>query len=200
MLLPDAVKNAGLDAMAAVMPYASIHTSYPGASGTGEVATARKAVTWGAASAGHVQGSSPAFDIPAGTAPLWIGYWSASSGGTYRGCAPNQGASAAVPKPFACADDTTDVLACEDHGFSNGDSVVVWSVPVAGSSLPTGISEGTVYYVRDATTDTFKLAATSGGAAIDLTDEGHGQVQRIVVEGTFGAAGTFAVTAHHIYL
>jgi len=38
--------------------------------------------------------------------------------------------------------------------------------------LPTGITAGTVYYVRDKTTDTFKIAATAGGSAIDITGAG----------------------------
>jgi hypothetical protein len=35
-----------------------------------------------------------------------------------------------------------------------------------------GITAATNYFIRDATTNTFKLAATPGGAAINLTDAG----------------------------
>jgi hypothetical protein len=34
------------------------------------------------------------------------------------------------------------------------------------------LSAGTLYFVRDASTNTFKVAATSGGAAIDITSNG----------------------------
>lgn len=37
------------------------------------------------------------------------------------------------------------------------------------ATLPGGITEGTTYFVRDVSGSTFKVAATSGGAAIDLT-------------------------------
>jgi hypothetical protein len=33
-------------------------------------------------------------------------------------------------------------------------------------ALPTGLTPGTTYFVRDVTTNTFNLAATAGGAAI----------------------------------
>jgi hypothetical protein len=61
------------------------------------------------------------------------------------------------------------------------------------SVLPAGVTEGTIYYVRDSTTDTFKLAATSGGSAIDLTVDGAGIVQKITPE-TFTGQGTYSVT------
>jgi hypothetical protein len=77
------------------------------------------------------------------------------------------------------------------HGFVDTNTVVVWSVP--GDPLPTGLSEGTIYYVVSATTDDLKLSLTSGGAAINITAIGAGLLQRIVVE-TFGAQGTHTVT------
>ena len=67
------------------------------------------------------------------------------------------------------------------HGFSAGDAVLL--VPsneqkanYPDSKLPTGFSAETVYYViaSGLTTSAFKLAATSGGAAIVPTDLGAG--------------------------
>ena len=37
-----------------------------------------------------------------------------------------------------------------------------------------GLSAATDYYVRDASGGTFKLAASAGGAAVDVTDAGNG--------------------------
>lgn len=65
---------------------------------------------------------------------------------------------------------TTDVITATAHGYSNSQRVVL--LDLTGGSGLTGQSTaqlGTVYYVRDATSDTFKLAATDGGAAIDFT-------------------------------
>jgi hypothetical protein len=61
-------------------------------------------------------------------------------------------------------DETTDVITAAGHGYSNGDAVQ-FSALTGGAGLATD----TTYYVRDKTTNTFKLAATSGGAAINFT-------------------------------
>lgn len=57
------------------------------------------------------------------------------------------------------------------HGFLDGDRVTF----VSGTGF-TGITAGTKYFVRDATATTFKLAATSGGAAINITLDGSAGV------------------------
>lgn len=68
------------------------------------------------------------------------------------------------------ADAGTDVITSPAHGFSDTDRVAAEAV--FGQTFPTGISEGAVLYVRDSTTDTYKVAATSGGAAINITGDG----------------------------
>ncbi len=67
------------------------------------------------------------------------------------------------------ADAGTDVITSNGHGLSNGQAIVV-----RGGDLPAGLADGNIVFVRDATTNTFKAAATSGGSAIDLTDAGSG--------------------------
>mgnify|MGYP003113580698 CR=1 FL=1 len=42
-----------------------------------------------------------------------------------------------------------------------------------------GLTSGTTYFVRDKTTTTIKLAATSGGTAIDLTSQGTGSAHTL---------------------
>jgi len=64
----------------------------------------------------------------------------------------------------------TDVITLSAHGLLNGTIVHVAST----NTLPTGLSANTLYYVRDVTTSTFRLAVTSGGVAIDLTSAGSG--------------------------
>jgi hypothetical protein len=78
------------------------------------------------------------------------------------------------------ADASTDVLTAAAHGYNDGDAVVLEELR-NGAALPTGLSEGVVYFVRDKTTNTFKLAATSGGAAIDVTAAGSGGYVRSCV-------------------
>lgn len=65
----------------------------------------------------------------------------------------------------------TDVLTEVGTVLANGNSVQVSN---SGGALPAPLVAGTTYFVRDKTGDTFKLAATSGGAAIDITTNGTG--------------------------
>ena len=163
--------------------HASAHSGYPSTSGANEITGgsplyARKALTFEAVAGTETAGSidvtsSPVFDIPASTNVAWIGFWTAVSGGTFMAWAPNGGGAY---MPFNVDDASTDLLDSKAHGFSNTNTVVVW-----GASLPAGISEGIVYFVVSAATDSLKLALTSGGSAIDLTTLGSGHIQSITV-------------------
>jgi hypothetical protein len=64
----------------------------------------------------------------------------------------------------------TDVFTSEGHGFVNNMEVRLFTT----TTLPAGSALATSYYVIDATTDTFKLSATVGGASINVTDTGTG--------------------------
>ena len=57
--------------------------------------------------------------------------------------------------------------------FFDGTEVVLISEGTAPAPLSTGL--GTSYFVRDSDGYEFKLAATLGGAAIDITDVGSGR-------------------------
>lgn len=65
---------------------------------------------------------------------------------------------------------TNDTLTSSSHGLTDTTPVYFYS----NGTAPAGLTSGVIYYVRDATTDTFKLAATSGGSAINITDVGLG--------------------------
>lgn len=71
----------------------------------------------------------------------------------------------------ATVDATADAFTITGHGLANNDPVEVWAIG-AGASLPGGLSAQTTYFVVNKTTDTFQVAATSGGSAIDLTSTG----------------------------
>lgn len=75
---------------------------------------------------------------------------------------------ARVFKSFT-ADNSTDVITCTAHGYLDGDMII----HLAGD-LPAPLVANNIYYVRDKTTNTYKITATSGGAAIDLTTNGSG--------------------------
>jgi Flp pilus assembly protein TadG len=63
---------------------------------------------------------------------------------------------------------TPAVFTSNGHGLSTGDAVAL-----SGSSLPSGLSASTVYYVSGATTNTFTLATgSSSGSPVVLTASG----------------------------
>lgn len=57
-------------------------------------------------------------------------------------------------------------------GVSVDDRIVFLSTN--GSSLPTGITEGTVYFVKTVSSNDITISTTSGGAAVDITGAGDG--------------------------
>jgi hypothetical protein len=172
--------------------YASLHSAYS-SSGTNELtggSYARVAITWGSASAEtlSLSGTPYTFNVPASSTVAWIGFWDASTSGNFSGMLPNGGAS---PYAFA-APASTDILLAPNSAYSANQQVVVF--PTGGAALPTGLTAGVIYYVSAPSSDSFKLAATSGGTAINLTADGSGIVQAITPE-AFGSSGTFAVNS-----
>lgn len=100
MAFENTLLNTGLDAMAARILNASLHTADPGGTGANEVAGgtyARQAVAWDAAGAttpAVVEMSSPiVFQIPAGNEINYVGLWDA--GPTWVGSI-----QLTVPEPF----------------------------------------------------------------------------------------------------
>lgn len=80
--------------------------------------------------------------------------------------------------PVRLVDATADTLTIESHGLKYRDAVKVQ----ATTTLPGGITAGTIYYVVEDTADTIKLAATPADAStdpatvIDITDAGVGTI------------------------
>lgn len=70
----------------------------------------------------------------------------------------------------AAASASTDTFELDGHGFET-DTELVFRAEGNGS-LPAPLVAGTTYYAIRLSESTFKVAATSGGAAIDLTASG----------------------------
>lgn len=92
---------------------------------------------------------------------------------------------------------TTDTFSTDTaHGLINTDQV---TLSATTGALPSPLVAGTIYYVINATSLTFQLSLTSGGAAIDLAGSGgavgtfkavsQGQLQIDVVNFTANRAG-----------
>ena len=89
---------------------------------------------------------------------------------------------------------STDTVSLVQHGFSNGELVAFNSI-----QSTTGISLYTGYYVVNADTDSFQVSSTAGGAALNLTTDGTGEVSSIIspVAVTFADAGDLVNLAGH---
>jgi hypothetical protein len=87
--LVDAGKNALLSGFTASAAWVSLHTDDPGVSGSAEVtggAYTREGATWAAAASASVSTSaSIVFDVPGSTTIDHLGYWTASTSGTFLG-------------------------------------------------------------------------------------------------------------------
>lgn len=70
------------------------------------------------------------------------------------------------------ADAGTDFITSVGHGMTNG--TPVWFLSTG--TVPGGLVAGTTYYVVNKTVDTFQVALTAGGSAIDLTSAGSGTI------------------------
>ena len=85
------------------------------------------------------------------------------------------------------ADSTTEFLTSNAHGL-----VDTQQIQVVGSDLPAGLSASTNYFVREKTTNTFKLEASVGGGAINITDNGTGTNTWIYGDFTTPATSSWA--------
>jgi hypothetical protein len=212
----DVVKNAALDTMdetggAVSVTHIGIATSAadPG-TGTNHTATeatggspayARQSVVWGAASSGQKSNTGTlTFDVPAGTYAYFL-LMNALTGNTsnYRGYIPFGGASAL--KGFATTDTTltNDQFFSAAHGLADGDRVILFNV--FAEAIPTGVTEGTLYYVVSSATNSFKVSTTLGGTAVDITALAGGEIywQRCVPE-VFASQGQITVAAGALVL
>jgi hypothetical protein len=84
--------------------------------------------------------------------------------GVPRGAIPNEGRLA------LSVDTTANTFALGDHAFATDDPVHFRAE--MGGSLPAPLVAGVTYFAIATTDDTFQVAATAGGSAIDLTTAG----------------------------
>lgn len=79
--------------------------------------------------------------------------------------------STSKPKAAFTATAATDIVTSAGHGLQLNDLVQLTN---SGGGLPAGLATSTDYYVITRTEDTFQLALTPGGSAVDITDAGTG--------------------------
>lgn len=97
------------------------------------------------------------------------------------------------PLEFFTVDDSAvvDTIIMPDHTLSDADEVIFLSA--AGASLPSGITEGTRYFVVNSSADQFQIEATVGGGAINIGN-GDGRGARLTPK-SVDTNDTFTIAA-----
>ena len=94
-----------------------------------------------------------------------------------------------VPKmtiPTSAVNAGTNVITFTGHGLSDTDQITYNQV--GGGTLMTNVTDGQTVFVRDKTANTFKIAATSGGTAINIGTGHNAQTFTIVTGATQATA------------
>jgi hypothetical protein len=87
-----------------------------------------------------------------------------------------------------------DTLTIPGHTLIVNDLVVFFATP--GSALPTGITEGTFYFVKTVSGNDITISTTAGGATLDITVAGDGiafKAQELAI--SVGVSANFAIGA-----
>lgn len=180
--------------------YLGLYSVKPALDGTGgtELVTgsspgyARVAVSFNAWANGNSDNSAQV-DFPANSGGSnWVeavawGIFDASSAGNLLNTdffiAPN------TRTPFTAVA-STDIFTAFGQSLANGDKVVL----KATAGLPTGVSADTIYFIVGVSGQTFQLSLTSGGAAINITTDGDGEIMKVVTH-VVAPAGNLKINA-----
>lgn len=111
------------------------------------------------------------FNLLTGSLLPIVGFGIWDNAGTLRWAQP----AGDTPQSFTF-NGATDTLSRTAHGLANNQLARVFALD--SLPLPGGLAANTTYYVVGATADTLQLAATEGGAAINLTTDGACLVRR----------------------
>lgn len=154
----------------------SLHNGDPGLTGVNEIVGggyARQTPVYSAAASGQSTLSSPVSftNMPAGPV-THVGIWSSDASPIFL----FSGLLGGTPMYFVSDDTTTELLKSPAHGLVANSPVRLIAPPVG--ALPGGLNAATLYYVATAnlTSDRFQVSTTLGGAAVDITSTGEGQI------------------------
>jgi hypothetical protein len=168
--------------------FVSLHTANPGEAGSqttsecaytnyARVAVARSSAGWTVAS--NAVSNAAAVTFPESDTSETAMFWGIGRSTSGAGTLDFYGHIGAAVKLLVveAADLTGNDITVPSHGYVNDDRVVFYAT--MGSALPTGITEGTVYFVLATTTDTFTISTTQDGSAVDITAVGSGVVGKV---------------------
>lgn len=104
-------------------------------------------------------------------------FWSLGTASSGAGSIKYKGPLAASSTAKIFTATTADTLTVPGTALVVNDEVVCYAVN--GATLPTGITEGTVYFVKTVSSNDITLSATSGGATLDITAAGAGLIVKL---------------------
>jgi hypothetical protein len=193
----DEIYNVAAGTFPAAEAWFALHSADPGLAGGNELtggapAYARKQNTFPPSASGTLDNDTAIlFDVPTGSVVGWSVWDAVTAGNVYQtGWFSITSGLAVVRTADATANDVQSVA----HGLA-ADDRVIFEV-VEGLSVPAGLTAGTIYFViaTGLTTDAFRVATTSGGAAVDITGTGAAIWRKVSVT-TFGSQGQFQINA-----
>lgn len=166
--------------------YLSLHTADPGEGGdqtTNEVAyTGYARVAVARSGAGFtVTGNSvsPAANVDFGActaAPATYAYWAIGTAASGAGKILYKGVIGANLGGFTAL--ATDAITIPGlTGVAVNDNIAFFATP--GDTLPTGVTEGTVYFVKTVSGNDITISTTAGGATVDITAAGKGRAMKV---------------------
>jgi hypothetical protein len=104
------------------------------------------------------------------------------------------------PRTACTINTTTDVITAVGSNLTNGEAITL-----TYTSAPTPLSANILYYVRDATADTFKVSTSPGAAAVNITAAGSGvffsrydPAYKVILDSTACACNTLTISSHGI--
>lgn len=195
---------AGLqNSAAAGSLYVSLHTAEPGEAGdqtTNEtaysgylrVAVARSGAGW-TVSGNQVSNAAAIAFALCGITGATITHFGIGTDSAGAGLLLYSGPLGTVVQgPFTAKVD--DTITIPGHSLAVNERVAFY--PAFGSSLPTGITEGTIYWVITVSGDDITISTTQGGAAVNITAVGDGvAIEASVLAVSIGITPSFAIGA-----
>jgi hypothetical protein len=183
--------------------YVSLHTAEPGEAGdqtTSEaaytnyarVAVARTAGGWTVSA--NQASNAAAINFPqCGLTGATITHWGIGTDSTGAGKLLYKGPMGSVIQgPFTAKADNT--ITIPGHTLAVNERVAFY--PAFGSSLPAGLTEGTIYWVITVSGDDITVSTTQGGAAVDITGVGDGvAIEAASLAVSSGITPSFAIGA-----
>lgn len=195
---------AGLqNSAAAGSLYISLHTAEPGEAGdqtTNEtaytnyarVAVARSGAGWTVSGNSVSNAAAIAFAL-CGITGATITHFGVGTDASGAGKLLYSGPLGTVVQgPFTAK--TDDTITIPGHTLAVNERVAFY--PAFGSSLPTGITEGTIYWVITVSGDDITISTTQGGGALNITAVGDGvAIEAAVLAVSIGVTPSFAIGA-----